>query len=236
MYPVILTSQLYLGNIHLWLRVLVAIHQRKRRMMRDAPDIQCTAFVGECRVASGGRAEVAVVIRGAISEAQEPVLVFDDATGRVVELDLRGTVEEVARRYATDGRLHAERLAAPQARGPGRPKLGVVGREVTLLPRHWAWLGAQRGGASATLRRLVEAARREAATEDGVRHAQDAAYRFMAALAGDRPGYEEAVRALYAGDMPRFLTESEPWPQDVRAYARQLAAPAFERLEDAIDE
>jgi hypothetical protein len=204
--------------------------------MRDTPDIQCTAFMGECRVASGGRAEVAVAIRQAITDPQEPVLVFDDATGRVVELNLRGTAQEVARRYATDELQAAERLADMQPRRPGRPKLGVVGREVTLLPRHWAWLGAQRGGASATLRRLVEAARRETAADDEVRHAQDAAYRFMNVLAGNHPGYEEAVRALYAGDMPRFSAETEPWSEDLRAYARQLAGPAFERIEDPIDE
>ena len=204
--------------------------------MGDTPDIQCTAFVGECRVASGGRAEVAVAIREAITDPQEPVVVFDDVAGRVVELDLRGTAEEVARRYAPDKAQAAERLADLQPKRPGRPKLGVVGREVTLLPRHWAWLGAQRGSASATLRRLVEAARREGAAEDAVRQAQDAAYRFMNVLAGNHPGYEEAVRALYAGDRPRFLAESEPWSEDLKAYARRLAGPAFESAEDPIDE
>jgi hypothetical protein len=168
-----------------------------------------------------------------MTDAQEPTVVFDDATGRVVHLDLRGTAEEVARRYAVDEHQHPEPL---QPRRPGRPKLGVVGREVTLLPRHWAWLGAQRGGASATLRRLVETARREAVGEDAVRQAQDAAYRFMNVLAGDHAGYEEAVRALYAGDRPRFLAESEPWSEDLRAYARRLAGPALGRLEEPIDE
>jgi len=75
-----------------------------------------------------------------------------------------------------------------------------------------------------------------AAGEDGVRAAQDAAYRFMTALTGNHPGYEEAVRALYAGDRPRFLAESEPWSKDLRAYARRLAGPAFERMEESIDE
>jgi uncharacterized protein len=176
-----------------------------------------TAFAGACRVAAGTLAEVA---RAAYERAgADIVLVFDDATGRLVDLDLRGTGAEVAERYS----VHESE--GPRARG--RPKLGVVGKEVTLLPRHWAWLGAQRGGASATLRRLVDSARQEFAAADGVRLAQDAAYRFMSATAGDEPGFEEATRALFAGDAARFSSESEAWPPDVREYVLSLAAPAF---------
>ena len=89
-------------------------------------------------------------------------------------------------------------------RGRGRPKLGVVAREVTLLPRHWDWLNSQSGGASVALRKLVEAARLAGDDKDRTRHAQEAAYRFMTALAGNLPGYEEATRALYAADPARF--------------------------------
>jgi uncharacterized protein len=176
-----------------------------------------TAFAGACRVALGTLAEVA---RAAYERAGvDSVLVFDDATGRLVDLDLRGTAAEVGERYS------APEPDAPRARG--RPRLGVVGKEVTLLPRHWAWLGAQRGGASATLRRLVDAARRAAAGAHCVRQAQDAAYRFMSATVGDEPGFEEATRALFAGDAERFSSESKAWPADVREYALRLAAPAF---------
>jgi hypothetical protein len=114
-----------------------------------------------------------------------------------------------------------------RGRGRGRPKLGVVSKEVTLLPRHWAWLGTQRGGASATLRRLVDEARRRNEGRDQVRRSQDATYRFMNAMVGDAPGFEEALRALYAGDAARFDQESAPWAPDVREHARRLASAAF---------
>lgn len=142
-------------------------------------------------------------------------LIFDDATGKPVDVDLRGSPEEVRARLE------------PAARGPGRPKLGVTAREVTLLPRHWDWLAAQPGGASVTLRRLVEEARRGGGGKERRRQAQDAAYRFMSAMAGDAPGYEEATRALYAGDGARFEAQTQAWPADVRDHARRLAADAF---------
>ena len=112
-------------------------------------------------------------------------------------------------------------------RGPGRPRLGVVAREVTLLPRHWEWLGTQPGGASAALRRLVESARRDGAGKDRVRAAQESAYRFMLAVAGNEPGFEEATRALFAGHAARFGECLAAWPPDVRAHALRVSAAAF---------
>ena len=114
-----------------------------------------------------------------------------------------------------------------EPRQPGRPKLGVVAREVTLLPRHWDWLNAQPGGASVTLRKLVEEARRATAGEVRVREAREACYRFMSIMAGDAPGYEEALRALYADDRERFESFTEQWPEDVRHHARRLAGAGF---------
>lgn len=110
-----------------------------------------------------------------------------------------------------------------QPRGRGRPKLGVIGREVTLLPRHWEWLSAQPGGASVALRRLVDEARRSSAPARDARLAQERAYRVMSALAGDRPGYEEALRALFAGDRPRLEAHISDWPSDIREYTLHLA-------------
>jgi hypothetical protein len=156
------------------------------------------------------------------------VLVFDDTTSESIELDLRGTVEEVARRLAAQAPAARPPEPAPEeARGPGRPKLGVVAREITLLPRHWEWLARQPGGASVTLRKLVEEARKAGAGKERVRQAQDAAYRFMSVMAGDRPGFEEATRALFAGKQGRFEELVEGWPADVREHARKLAAPAL---------
>ncbi|MGL4961642.1 MAG: DUF2239 family protein [Inquilinus sp.] len=188
--------------------------------MTPAPT--CTAFQGARRIASGPLAEVALAAKRA-ADRGDAVLVFDDATSRPVELDLRGSEAEVL------ARLPVSAKAEPDApRGPGRPKLGVVAREVTLLPRHWDWLAGQPGGASVTLRRLVEEARRAGEGRDRLRQAQEAAYRFMAAMAGDRPGFEEAARALFAPDRDRFAALTEAWPADIRDHARRLAATAFD--------
>jgi hypothetical protein len=178
----------------------------------------CAAFDGARLIASGPLTEVAVAVKAALAAgAAGPALTFDDATGAVVDLDLRGADAEVV------ARLGAKEDDAPAPRGRGRPKLGVVAREVTLLPRHWDWLAAQAGGASVALRRLVDAARRadDGATEAA--QAKAAAYRFMQALAGDFSGFEEAVRALFAGDREAFAARIAAWPPDVQAYAKRLA-------------
>jgi uncharacterized protein len=182
--------------------------------------ITCTAFAGFKRIASGSPEQVALAVKAALdAKVDQPLLVFDDANGRPMDFDLRGTPHEVLARLAPEG--------AP-ARGPGRPKLGVVAREVTLLPRHWDWLAAQPGGASVALRKLVDAARVSHAGADRQRLAQQSADRFMSALAGNEPGYEEAARALYAGDRARFAQSMVAWPADVRDHALRLAAAAFD--------
>jgi len=178
----------------------------------------CTAFAGPVCLATGPLRDVVLVVARALEAGvAEPVLTFDDATGRVIDLDTRGSGPEVLARLAPGE-------SAP--RGRGRPRLGVVAREVTLLPRHWAWLNAQPGGASVALRKLVENARRDGT--DLRREAQERTYRFLSALAGDEPGYEEALRALFAGDAAKFQAEIRAWPQDVRDHALRLALPALE--------
>jgi uncharacterized protein len=117
----------------------------------------------------------------------------------------------------------------PQSRGPGRPKLGVVAREITLLPRHWDWLAQQTGGASVAIRKLVEQARRIGEDRDRIRQAQEAAYRFMSVMAGNRPHYEDAIRALFADDRPGFGKLIAGWPVDIRDHASKLAERAFHR-------
>ena len=168
-----------------------------------------TAFSGTSRLISGPVADVALMLRG-----HPEALVFEDGTGRQVDLDLRGTDADVRARYSDP------------PRGPGRPRLGVSAREVTLLPRHWDWLAAQPGGASVALRKLVEAASRDPAAIRTA--ARDAAYRFASAMGGNLPGFEEATRALYAGKRKKFHRQLEAWPPDVRVYLETLAAPAFE--------
>jgi hypothetical protein len=179
------------------------------------PQTGLTAFAGSRRIAQG---DLAAIARAAHANRDASLLIFDDATGRPVELDLRGSVEEVLARLAP---------AAPSSKpARGRPKLGVTAREVTLLPRHWAWLADQPGGASAALRRLVDQARRDTGETDGVRRAQEATYRVMTTLAGDLPGYEEATRALFAGDPARLADLTAAWPPDIGGYVRALNAKA----------
>lgn len=183
---------------------------------------------------SGPLAEVALAVKAASERGcSEPLLTFDDATGRVIDFDLRGSKADVIERLsrpAPSGQSTRHRAAAPEeaekleeTRGRGRPKLGVIGREVTLLPRHWEWLAQQPGGASVALRRLVDEARRNGGAAQRTREAQERAYHFMSAMAGNLPGFEEATRALFAGDRARFEQQAAGWPGDIRAYALRLA-------------
>jgi hypothetical protein len=186
---------------------------------------------------SGPLIEVALAVKVATDDSSShAILVFDDATGRVIDLDLRGSEADIVERLSQPPQSIAERyrpraneVSEPatdeisEPRGRGRPKLGVVAREVTLLPRHWDWLAAQPGGASAVLRRLVDEARRSGGTRQQRRAAQEAAYQFMLAISGDLPGYEEATRALFAGDRPTLEQWIADWPQGIRTYVLRLA-------------
>ena len=195
---------------------------------------RCTAFKGNQRVASGDHLKVARKVKEIIDQdEQASILIFDDVTSELVEVDFRGTMEDVLERLEkpTTG---VESATAPSKtdqssrRGPGRPKLGVVSREVTLLPRHWDWLNSQPGGASVALRKLVEEARRVNSGKDKVRHSKEVAYRFISAMAGNFPGFEEATRALFAGDSERFNSLVASWSIDIRDHARKLAESAFQ--------
>jgi uncharacterized protein len=195
-------------------------------MIHAVPQI-FTAFIGDQWLVSGPLAEVALaVLKSSRSPAAEPIIIFDDANGRPIDLDLRGTERDIVARLpqpASNPETAADDLSAPEPRGRGRPKLGVVAREVTLLPRHWEWLGAQPGGASVALRKLVEEARRASGDRDRGRAARDAAYHFMSVMAGNLPGFEEASRALFADDRRRFVELIAGWPGDVRDHIVKLA-------------
>ena len=180
----------------------------------------CTAFIDGAFFTSGPQPQVALEVKTAIGQGgTRQILVFDDGSGRVLDFDLSGSDQEIVARLRP--------ASAEGTKTPGRPRLGVVAREVTLLPRHWEWLASQPGGASVSLRKLVEAARAANGGRDRVRLAQQAADRFMMAMLGDQPGYEEASRALYAGDRERFDAITQPWPADLRDHAKRIAAPAF---------
>lgn len=176
-----------------------------------------SVFQGHDRLLTAALPEVLALLKAREGEPSLPLLTFDDRTGRLSDFDLRGSLEDVLERYAP----------APTKIGPGRPRLGVVAREVTLLPRHWAWLEGQRGGASAALRRLIDEARKADPDGERRREAMAATDRFLSVIAGDLPGYEEAGRALYAGNGEAFKAQLQDWPEDIRSHALYLAAPAF---------
>ena len=171
-----------------------------------------TVFAGHQRLLSGGLKAMLVQTKALMDQGDtDPILIFEDHTGRQIDFDFRGTADEVL-----------ERAAPVQRVGPGRPRLGVVSREVSLLPRHWDWLEQQPNGLSAALRRLVDEARKRDPGEERARLAREAAGRFMTAVAGDLPGFEEASRALYAKDKELLRQRTSAWPEDVRVYLEQL--------------
>lgn len=183
-----------------------------------------TAFQGPRRLVSGPAGEVALVIRRIAQRPDEPIIIFEDATGRSIDFDLRGGDREVLARLTKLFPPPVQQNEQPsEPRGRGRPKLGVVAREVTLLPRHWEWLGAQPGGASVALRKLVDEARRASGDRDRERQARDAAYHFMSTMAGNLPQFEEASRALFADDRRRFTGLIAEWPADIRDHIVKLA-------------
>jgi hypothetical protein len=182
-----------------------------------------TAFEGQRRLATGPLAEVALAVKRAAPNAAEPIAIFSDSTGRATDLDLRGSPDDVLARLPNAASLMPDAISPSEPRGRGRPRLGVVAREVTLLPRHWEWLNAQPGGASVALRKLVDDARRSSGDRDRQRAARDAAYHFMSAMAGNLPHFEEASRALFAEDRRRFTGQIAAWPADIRDHVVKLA-------------
>jgi hypothetical protein len=197
--------------------------------MNEHSSTDCIAFAGTKRIASGDLSQVALAAKTVWDRDKwAQVLIFDELTSELIEVDFRGSPEDVQQRIAQQVCATAPgsepAVAAVEARRPGRPRLGVVAREVTLLPRHWEWLSSQPGGASVALRKLVEQARGANRDRDRQRRAQEAAYRFLSAMAGNEPGFEEAIRALFAGQAERFNEIVEPWPHDIREHAKKLAA------------
>ncbi|UGX88292.1 DUF2239 family protein [Phyllobacterium meliloti] len=206
--------------------------------MTDHLSKPCTAFEGNRILSSGPLIEVTLTVKNASEENRttEPLLVFEDATGRAMDFDLRGTKADIIARLLESSVAASNQPKAPQSvaesttdpvetapRGRGRPKLGVIAREVTLLPRHWEWLTTQSGGASVVLRRLIDEARKAGGSEQKIRAAREAAYHFMSAMAGNLPHFEEAIRALFAGDREAFIERIADWPEDISRYATKLA-------------
>lgn len=181
-----------------------------------------TAFLDHRQLVHG---KIEAVAGALPPDLQGAILVLDDATGRPVDLDLRQGPDHAVADYRARTQPVED---LPRRTARGRPRLGVVAREVTLLPRHWDWLARQPGGASAAIRRLVENARRAGASDDVARERQEALYRAMSALAGDAPRFEDAARALFAHDDAGFDATIAAWPADVVSYLARLAERARE--------
>ncbi len=191
------------------------------------PNSTWIAFAKHKKIAVGEPRDVATRVKACLdAQAEVPFVVLDADTSHPIELDLRGSLATVLKRLPVS---EASSTSATEAmpRGPGRPKLGVVAREVTLLPRHWDWLGSQPGGASVALRKLVEQAQRASQEADRRRVATESAYRFMHAMAGDEKGFEEASRALFANQLDRLKDVVSKWPRDVRSHLLELAGRAL---------
>jgi len=179
-------------------------------------DATYTAFAGVRRVAAGTLADVLPVLKRRFDRNRsEIVLVYDDATGRQVDFDLTGPLDEVL-----------ERALPTASRGPGRPRLGVTSREVSLLPRHWEWLEHQSSGTSGALRRLVERGIAHQPGRERARRIRAALSTVLTAMAGDRPNYEESTRAMFRGDVNGFEALVKRWPRDIRTYAVERARAA----------
>lgn len=189
-----------------------------------------TAFAGDRLIESAPIQQTLTRVKQQLDSGETaPVLVFEDQTGAQIDFDWRGSIEDVLSRLKEHPWFKQESTASETRSGPGRPRMGVVSREVSLLPRHWEWLDAQTGGMSATLRRLVDQARKSTVGVDGVSRMRDATSRFMWAMAGNLPDFEEATRALFADDYAGFCARIKGWPPDVQAHLRRLAQGAFSR-------
>ncbi len=191
----------------------------------------CTAFEGQKRIATGELREVARAVKPVVDREDRPlVIIFEDLTSHVIDVDFRGSEDAVMARLEERAAQMPAPVLEDETRtpsGPGRPKLGVIAREVTLLPRHWEWLNAQPGGASVALRKLVEEARKANAGKDLIRQTKESAYRFMYAMGGNLDWFEEASRALFAGNRASLEELTATWPTDVRDHLLKISAGAF---------
>jgi hypothetical protein len=177
-----------------------------------------TAFDGVEQVCQGPLFEVVARVKKRLGKAENSaILIFSDVTGKTMDINFQGSEKDVLGRLEMFVPKEQEAVV-----GPGRPKLGVVSREISLMPRHWEWLATQPGGASATLRSLIEDAKKRSSEKVSGKQLQECAYRFMSVMAGDREGFEEALRALYRLDRKSFLTHIRSWPRDIKNHVMEM--------------
>ncbi len=184
-----------------------------------------TAFEGHKLLFRGKLHDVVLKIKKKLGKSDNSsVWIFNDLTGKIMDFNFQGSEKDVLKRLE----IFSSEDAKKASTGPGRPKLGVISREISLLPRHWEWLAGQPSGASATLRRLIEDAKKKSQGSHNIKQLQERSYKVMSVLAGDLGGYEEALRALYKRDEKKFYQQMKDWPQDVKDHLNELSKPIFQ--------
>ena len=188
-----------------------------------------TVFDGPKLILQGSLSDVIVRVKKRMGKIENSsFLICNDSNGQTLDFNFQGSEKDVLKRLETFVSPQPAISKNKETVGPGRPKLGVVAREVSLLPRHWEWLALQEGGASVTIRKLVDEAKKKFAEGSSVKQAQERVYKFMSVMAGDLEGYEEALRALYKKDAKKFALEIQAWPEDIKKHTVDLSKAAFE--------
>lgn len=186
-----------------------------------------TAFEDHKILSQGSLEDVVLKVKKRLEKSPESqIVIYSDITGKSMDFNFQGSEKEVLKRLEIYTTPETDNQGSAST-GPGRPKLGVISREVSLLPKHWEWLATQSGGASNTLRKLVEESMKKTSGTLTVKTAQERTYKFMSVEAGDLENYEEALRALYRKDKERFTSEIKAWPRDVQKHIFELAKPVF---------
>lgn len=184
-----------------------------------------TAFEDHKILSKGSLEDVVLKVKKRFEKSPaSQIVIYSDATGKSMDFNFHGSEKEVLKRLEV---YTTPESATAVSSGPGRPKLGVISREVSLLPKHWEWLATQSGGASNTLRKLVEESMKKTSGVNTVKTAQERTYKFMSVEAGDLENYEEALRALYRKDKERFSSEIKTWPRDVQKHIIELSKAVF---------
>ncbi|MES2802482.1 MAG: DUF2239 family protein [Bdellovibrionota bacterium] len=183
-----------------------------------------TVFAGFKIISQGNIEEVAIATKKYLKKEDDVrLLIFSDLSGKQMDLDLSGADKDVIDRLS----VYKAAEASVSVSGPGRPKIGVKPREVSLLPLHWEWLSTQSGGASATIRRLVDEKMKAPTPKDKIKQTQESVYTFLNSIAGDLTNFEDAIRFLYRQDEAKFKDAIADWPKDLKKHTLTLSRGVF---------
>lgn len=189
-------------------------------------ELTYAAFKKEKLIAEGDLKKVILKTKRELMRSPESaILIFSNETGKTMDFNFQGSENEVLSRLEVF--LEPKIEIDPKEKKVGRPSLGVISREVSLLPKHWEWLACQSGGASAEIRRLVEKAMKQTQAASTVKMAQEKTFRFLNTIAGNFPNFEEAIRSLYRRDLNAFEQIIKFWPVDIKDHALHLSKHAW---------